>query len=45
MTELVLRYNYFEFSEKVFRQISRTVTGTNFVPLYACIYRDKHPNK
>ena len=32
MTKFVISNNYFEFSEKVFRQISETATGTKFAP-------------
>ena len=41
MTKLVLSNNYFEFSEKVFQQISRTAIGTKFAPTYACIYMEE----
>ena len=33
MTEFVLSNNYFEFSEKVFEQISRTAIDTKFAPI------------
>ena len=33
MTEFVLSNNYFEFSEKVFEQISGTAIGTKFAPM------------
>ena len=33
MTEFVLSNNYFEFSKKVFEQISRAAIGTKFAPI------------
>ena len=41
MAEFVLTNNYFEFGQKVFRQISGTAIGTKFAPSYACIFMDK----
>ena len=41
MAEFVLTNNYFEFSEKVYQQISGTAIGTKFAPPYACIYMDE----
>ena len=41
MAKFVLRNNYFEFSEKVFQQISGPVIGTKFAPPYAYIYMDE----
>ena len=41
MAEFVLKNNYFEFSEKVCRQISGTAIGTKFAPPYACVFMDK----
>ena len=38
MAEFVLQNNYFEFNEKVCRQVSGTAIGTTFVPPYACIF-------
>ena len=38
MAEFVLKNNYFEFNEKVCRQISGTAIGTKFAPPYACIF-------
>ena len=41
MAKFVLSNNYFEFSEKVFQQISGMPIGTKFAPPYACIYMDE----
>ena len=41
MAKFVLSNNDFEFSEKVFQQISGTATGTKFALPYACIYMDE----
>ena len=41
MAKFVLSNNYFEFSEKVFQQISGTAIGTKFAPPYACIYMEE----
>ena len=41
MAKFVLKTNYFEFNGKVKQQISGTVIGTKFVPLYACIFMDE----
>ena len=41
MSKFVLSNNYFEFSEKVFQQISGTAIGTKFVPPYTCIYMEE----
>ena len=41
MAEFVLKNNYFEFSEKVCRQISGTAIGTKFAPPFACVFMDK----
>ena len=40
MTEFVLSNNYFEFSEKVFQQMSGAAIGAKFTPpcMYSCIY-------
>ena len=38
MTKFILSNNYFEFSEKVFQQISGTAIATKFAPPHACIY-------
>ena len=36
-----LKSNYFEFHEKVCKQISGTAIGTKFAPSYACIFMDE----
>ena len=42
MIKFVLKNNYFEFNEKVWKQISSgTTIGTNFLPPYACIFMDE----
>ena len=41
IAKFVLIYNYFEFGQKIFHQISKTTIGTKFSPLYACIFMDK----
>ena len=41
MTKFILSNNYFEFSEKVFQQISGTAIATKFAPPHACIYMDQ----
>ena len=41
ITEFVLKNNYFELDSKVKKQISGTVIGTKFTPLYAYISMDK----
>ena len=41
IAEFVLKNNYFEFDSKVKKQISGTVIGTKFTPLYAYIFMDK----
>ena len=41
MAEFVLKNNYFEFNEKVCRQISGTAIGTKFAPPCTCIFMDK----
>ena len=38
MAKYVLSNSYFDFSEKVFQQISGTVIDTKYAPLYTCIY-------
>ena len=40
MAEFVLKNNYFEFNEKVKKQISGTAIGTKFAPPYACTFMD-----
>ena len=41
MEEFVLSNNYFEFSEKVYQQISEAAIGRKFSPPYECIYMDE----
>ena len=41
MAEFVLKNNYFEFNEKVCKQILGTAIGTKFAPPYACIFMDE----
>ena len=41
MVVFIVRNNYFEFNEKVKKQISGTVIGTKFAPPYVCIYMDQ----
>ena len=41
MAEFVLRNNFCEFNNQVFRQISGTAIGTKFAPPYACIYIER----
>ena len=41
MAEFVLKNNYFEFKEKVCRQISGIAIGTKFAPPYTCIFIDE----
>ena len=41
MAEFVLSNNYFEFSEKVYQQISKAAIDKKFSPSYACIYMDE----
>ena len=45
MAKFVLSNNYFEFSKKVFQQISGTAIGTKFAPPYACIYMEEIETK
>ena len=45
MAEFVLKNNYFEFSDKVFQQISGTAMGIKFAPPYACIFMDQVESK
>ena len=40
MAEFVLKINYFEINNKVFRQISGAAKGTKFVPSYRSIQMD-----
>ena len=41
MAEFLLTYNYFEFGQKVFHQISGAAIGAKFAPSYAWIFMDK----
>ena len=41
MAEFVLKNNYFEFNEKVWKQISGTPIGAKFASAYACIFIDE----
>ena len=45
MAKFALSNNYFEFSKKVFQQISGTAIGTKFAPPYACIYMEEIETK
>ena len=45
MAEFVLKNNYFQFSDKVYQQISGTAIGTKFAPPYACIFMDQVEGK
>ena len=45
MAEFVLNNNYFEFNEKVCKQISGTAIGTKFISPYACIFMDEMETK
>ena len=45
IAEFVLKNNYFQFSDKVYQQISGTAIGTKFAPLYACIFMDQVKSK
>ena len=40
MAKFILQYNYFEFNEETKQNISGTVIGTKFAPLYACTFMD-----
>ena len=41
LVEFVLKKNYFQFSDKVYEQISKTVTSIKFAPLYISILMDQ----
>ena len=45
MAEFVLKTNYFQFSDKVYQEISGAAIGTKFAPLYACIFMDQVESK
>ena len=38
LTELVLKNNFFEFSDKTYKQIRGTAIGTKFAPPYAVLF-------
>ena len=41
MAEFLLKNNYFEFNEKVSKQISGPAMGTKFAPPYVCIFMNE----
>ena len=43
--KFALQNNCFQFSDKVYQQISGTAIGTKFVPPYACLYMDQVGSK
>ena len=45
IAEFVLKNNYFQFSGKVYQQISGTAIDTKFAPPYACIFMDQVESK
>ena len=45
MAELILKNNYFQFSDKVYQQISGIAIGTKFAPPYTCIFMNQVENK
>ena len=45
MAEFVLKANYFQFSDKVYQQISGTAIDITFAPPYACIFMDQVESK
>ena len=45
MAEFVLNNDYFEFNEKVCKQILGTAIGTKFASPYACIFMDEMETK
>ena len=45
IAEFVLKNNYFQFSDKVYQQISGTAIDTKFAPPYACIFMDQVESK
>ena len=45
MAEFVLKNNYFQFSDKVYQQISGTAIGTKFASPYACTFMDQVESK
>ena len=45
MAAFALKNNYFQFSNKVYQQISETAIGTKFALPYTCIFMDQVENK
>ena len=45
MVEFVLKYNYFQFSDKVYKKYSGKAIGTKFAPPYACIFMNQVEGK
>ena len=41
MAEFVLKTNFFEFNERIWKQISGTAIETKFTLPYACIFMDE----
>ena len=38
LAKIVLKYNFFEFNQKTFKQVRGTSIGTTFAPLYAILF-------
>ena len=45
MAEFVLRNNYFQFSDKMYQQVSGTAISTTFTPPFARIFMDQMESK
>ena len=45
MAEFVLRINYFQFSDKMYQQVSGTAISTTFTPPFARIFMDQMESK
>ena len=45
IAEFVLKSNYFQFSDKMYQQISGTAIGTKFVPPYTSAFMDQVESK
>ena len=45
MAEYLLKNNYFQFSDKVYQQISATAIGTKFATSYVYIFMDQVESK
>ena len=45
VAEFVLQNNCFQFSDKLYQQISGTTIGTTFAPPYACIFMEQVESK